>query len=119
MKSPVPSPSRMLTLAESSLATARSGLPSRLKSPTATEKGLVPTFSGEEGAAVKSPVPVPSRMLTLLEPALATARSGRPSRLKSPTATELGWVPTLSGEVGAAAKSPVPVPSRMVTVLEP
>ena len=99
--------SRMLTLLELRLAAARSGRPSRLKSPTAMETGSVPTLSGEVGAAVKFPVPSPSRIVTLLELMLATARSGRPSRLKSPTATPRGSVPTLSGEEGAAVKSPV------------
>src|SRR5437667_262180 len=82
----------MDTLLELVLATARSGLPSRLKSPTATESGFVP--APKLVAAPKPPVPLPSSTDTSLEPRLATARSGLPSRLKSPTATETGFVPT-------------------------
>ena len=50
-----------------------------------------------DGAAAKVPLPLPSSTLTLSLPALATARSGLPSPLKSPTATEIGRVP--GGEV--------------------
>ena len=40
------------------------------------------------------PSPLPERMETLLEPELATAMSGLPSLLKSPTATLPGLAPT-------------------------
>src|SRR5215831_1803 len=43
LKWPTPSPNRMDTSFETELLTARSWLPSLLKSPTATELGLVPT----------------------------------------------------------------------------
>src|SRR5690348_5773112 len=56
--------------------------------------GVVPAlkFVG----ALKDPVPVPSRIETLFASVFATARSGRPSPLKSPMATALGFVPTVS-----------------------
>jgi hypothetical protein len=100
-------PSRIVTLLETAFAVARSCRPSPLKSPTATERGPVPTGSGEEAAAVKSPMPSPSTIVTLLEPEFAVARSCRPSPLKSPTATETGRDPAGSGEEGAAVKSGV------------
>src|SRR5207245_2805946 len=87
----VPLPNRTDTLLESALAVTRSGLPSLLKSPTASEPGLVPT--PKLVAAPKPPVPLPSRMDMLLELKLATARSGLPSLSKSPTPTEIGPVP--------------------------
>jgi hypothetical protein len=45
-------------------------------------------------AALKLPPAPPSSTETLLENSFATARSGSPSSLKSPTATELGPSPT-------------------------
>jgi hypothetical protein len=39
-------------------------------------------------AALKVPSPLPNRIVTLLLPALAITRSGTPSPLKSPTASE-------------------------------
>src|SRR5438128_2486728 len=80
------------TLLEKSLVTARSGLPSPLKSPTATEEGLVPV--AKLCAGWKVPSPLPSSTDTSLEPELAVARSCTPSPLKSPTATDLGLLPT-------------------------
>ena len=44
-------------------------------------------------AAWKVPLPLPSSTLTLLLVMLAVARSGLPSPLKSPTATDIGSVP--------------------------
>ena len=46
---------------------------------------------------------------------LVTARSGMPSPLKSPTATNSGAVPTVS--VDFVVKVPSPLPSNTVTVL--
>ena len=54
------------TLFESVLAMARSCLPSPLKSPTATEMGLVPT--PKLVAAPKLPAPFPNKIDTLAEP---------------------------------------------------
>ena len=69
------------------LATARSCLPSPLKSPTATDRGAL---RAEGGAALKAPAPLPRKIATLFEPSLATTRSCLPSPLKSPTATDTG-----------------------------
>jgi len=57
---------------------------------------------------------VPSSTDTLFEPKLATARSCLPSLLKSPTATDHGFEPTL--KVVGAANEPVPVLSSTETV---
>ncbi len=104
--------SRIETVPEPSLATARSGLASPLKSPTATERGLNPTPT--LGAVVKPPVPFPRRTERLLEVELDTARSGLASPLKSPTATEIGVALTTTS--GAAVKPPAPSPRRTETV---
>ena len=69
---------------ELKLAVARSCLPSPLKSPTATERGLLP--APKLVGALKLPAPSPNKIDTLF-PA-PTARSCLPSPLKSPTATE-------------------------------
>src|SRR5882672_3458653 len=82
--------SRIVTLSEYLFATAKSDLPSRLKSATATELGPEPAPTGEPAAWANAPVPFPSRIVAFLEPEFATARSALPSRLKSPTATEKG-----------------------------
>src|SRR5215471_18412905 len=66
------------TLLEVKLATARSDIPSPLKSPTATEKGPLPTPKYAVGRKV--PSPMPSSTNTLSKPRLATARSWIPSR---------------------------------------
>ena len=96
---PAPSPNNTDTLFEPLLATARSCLPSPLKSPTATKKGPLPTL--KLVAAPKPPAPLPSKSETLASPVLATARSCLPSPLKSPTATERGVVPTPKFVAGA------------------
>src|SRR5207302_1723940 len=84
------------------------------------------------GSEVTVPLPVPAlvtvRVLraravllinteTLLELKLATARSGRRSPLKSPTATEAGLVP--APKACGAWKVPSGLPSSTVTVLGP
>src|SRR5438876_885302 len=92
------------------VAVARSCLPSRLKSPTATELAYEP--APKLVAAPKLPFPAPSSTDTKdswAELLFATARSCLPSPLKSPTATELGCEP--STKLVAAPKLPVPVPS--------
>jgi hypothetical protein len=90
------------------LATTRSGLPSPLKSPIATEVGSVPaeklTAGAKEGVEDPGGV-VFSRTDTVLLPALATARSGRPSPFRSPTATEMGSAPVEGLIVGAKVGS--------------
>jgi len=80
---------RIDTLAEPWFATARSGMWSPLKSPTATDAGVVATMKFV--AAPKLPVPVPNRIDTVPELPLATARSRVPSPLKSATATACGF----------------------------
>jgi hypothetical protein len=64
----------------------------------------------------QSPVPVPMRTDTLLEPELAVARSCTPSPLKSPTATVIGICPTVKFDAGP--KLPVPVPMRTDRLFE-
>src|SRR3989442_1594166 len=81
------------------------------KSPTATDAGLWP--APKVSAARKVPSPLPSSTETMLEPKLATARSGLLSPLKSPTATEKGPLPT--PKVCAAPKVPSPLPSSTET----
>ena len=70
---------------------------SPLKSPKAIALGLVPTVIVE--GVPKVPEPVPNNTITLeveaLVPKLVTARSGLLSPLKSATATEAGFVPTV------------------------
>jgi len=81
---------RMLTLLPPGPPVARSGLPSRLKSPTAREDVEAP-----EAALcgfLKVPSPLPRRMFTVL-PELPVARSSRPSPLKSAVRTDAGTVP--------------------------
>jgi hypothetical protein len=50
-------------------------------------------------------------------PEFATTRSGTPSTLKSPTARDLGLVPTANGLPGPDLNPPVPSPSSTVTSL--
>src|ERR1700730_9713678 len=56
-------------------------------------------------------VPLLIRIETLLELLFATARSGLPSLLKSPTATEEGLEPAVG--LVATLKLPVPVPRKI------
>src|ERR1700733_11825369 len=88
----------MLIVLEVELVTARSRLPSPLKSPATTAMGLLPPFAFVP-STVNAPVPSPSRMLTLLLLLLLrTARSMKPSPLKSPTATLSGLLPIPMGD---------------------
>ncbi len=96
VKLPLPSPKKIETLSASETTTARSALASLLKSPTATATGYARytlLVTGRSGAEVNLPVPSPRRIETVSERLLATARSGRPSPLKSPTATARGLNP--------------------------
>ncbi len=70
----------------------RSKSPSPLKSAAATDTGE--RFAGKLRAAWKVPFPLPRSTQTEVVPRLATARSWIPSRLKSPTATHCGLLPT-------------------------
>ncbi len=74
---------------------AKSDLPSPLKSPTATERGLLPTVKLVAGA--KLPVPVPNSTETLLLLPFATAKSDLPSPLKSPDQVMSGCIGALDG----------------------
>src|SRR5205807_4236580 len=80
-----------------SLATIRSGLPSRLTSAMVTATGCNPVPNG--WATANDGVVTPGAVVfnstdTVLSPKLATARSGLPSPFKSPTATTIGRLPT-------------------------
>ena len=94
---------------------ARSWRPSWSKSATATEYGWrgVVKFV----AVPNPPVPLPSRLDTLVTPLLVTARSALPSPLKLPTATPRGVVLTVNGV--AVPKPPVPLPSSTEMVVPP
>src|SRR5207253_6532068 len=106
--------SNTVTVLELKFATARSGTPSRLKSPTATDSGFVPT--AKVSAAWKVPLPLPSSTETLLEVKLATARSCTPSLLRLPTATARGRAPTTS--LHAAWNVTSPLPQHAVSALD-
>src|SRR5439155_188540 len=100
------------------LETARSGLPSPLKSPTAMDAGRLP--APKASAAWKVPLPVPCSTNTWLELGMATARSGSPSPLRSPTVTERGPLqqPLPSEKFVSARKVPSPLPSSTETLAE-
>jgi hypothetical protein len=84
VKVPSPWPSRTLTEFVEESVTARSGIPSPLKSPTASWLGPDPE-AGLEPAIVNVPSPFPSRIVTTLELAFNTPMSSLPSPLKSAT----------------------------------
>src|SRR6267154_1097517 len=68
------------------------------------------SWKGEPGNSVKVPSPCPRKREIELSPWLATARSRKPSPLKSATITDLGLFPTGKGEPGASVKSPLALP---------
>src|SRR5260370_28668132 len=103
------------TSSEPSLATARSVIPSPLRSATPTEVGRLPV--PKLPAGWKPPSPSPKYTETLLEPKLPTTRSGTPSPLKSPTATEDAERP--APKLRAAWKLPSPLPNSTETVEAP
>src|SRR2546426_470431 len=115
--SPLPSSTESEEVSKSPpmAATARSGIPSPLKSPTAAERGREPVAKFR--AAWKVPSPLPSSTETLLEVRLTTARSGTPSPLKSPTAAETGGAP--GAKLRAAWKGPPPLPRSSEMVPDP
>src|SRR5260370_12611199 len=102
------------TLSEFWLATARSGRPSRLKSPTAMDQAKFP--AAKLRGARKLPSPLPKNTQTSSESWLATARSSRPSPLKSATATPIGVFP--AAKFCAGWKVPSPLPKSTEPVLE-
>ena len=95
--------------------TARSDLPSPLKSPAASPSGLWPTAM--VCAAGKLPSPRPNNTETVVDAVLAAARSGAPSPLKSPAATAHEMLPM--AKVRGAWRLPSPLPSSTETVLDP
>src|SRR5215471_5741783 len=99
----------------SELATAKSSVPSPLKSPTARATELKRTV-GEE-TSLNVPSPFPNRMLTVLSADFATARSRLPSPLKSAITTAVGFAPTVTTATGAKVNVPSPLPSRTVMLL--
>jgi hypothetical protein len=80
------------------LAIAMSESRSPLKSATATAPARPPPALGEFGSAAKPPPGPRSRTLALPDTKFATATSGRPSPLKSPTPAKFGPVPVGNGE---------------------
>src|ERR1051325_5062086 len=77
-----------MTTASLPRTTTRSSRLSPLNSPAAIEAGLATVL--ELTGASKVPSPLPESTETLVERSLATARSKRPSRLKSPATTARG-----------------------------
>ena len=85
--------SRMETVLLLVFATAKSGLPSPLKSPMLTNWGALPVVKSTLVAKVGVVAPlavVLSRMEAVLLPLFAVAKSGLPSPLRSPMLTEKG-----------------------------
>ena len=74
---PSESPSKIEIVLSPWFATAKSRLPSPLKSAITTALGFVPTVNGEPTAAVKVPSKfwLPSSTLTVFEPLFAITRS--------------------------------------------
>src|SRR5262249_17805346 len=112
------------TVLEAALATAKSGRPPPLRSPSATERGSMPVakvcWPAKPGVVDPAAVGFGSTD-TGLEEWLATGGWGRPSRLMSPTATENGALPV--AKACWAAKLGVVAPAAVVfsstdTVLE-
>jgi hypothetical protein len=102
--------SRMEALLLFKFATAKSRGPSLLKSPMLTEMGSVPvtkvTWVAKVGV-VAPVVVVLSRMEALLLPLFATAKSGKPSPLKSPMLTDAGLVPVVKSALVAKPSTPL------------
>src|SRR6476469_3648111 len=115
--------SRMEAVLLPAFATAKSGLPSPLKSPMLMEAGLVPVAKGTWVAKVGVAAPVAvvlSRMEAVLLPAFATAKSGLPSPLMSPMLTDWGLLPVVKSSLVAKVGVEAPVGvvlSRMEAVL--
>src|SRR5918993_1513509 len=117
-KLPPGPPSSTVTRCQLRLATARSGSPSRLKSPTATEDGPARTWDPDNTAVGPAkPPPGPPSSTRTWPDSSATARSGSPSWLNSPTATETGStpVPTVVGPVKVAPELPRSTSTRPVS----
>ena len=107
-----PSPTKFCSLI------TRSARPSPLTSPTATDVGpKLPSLAAKRWAGPNVPSPWPSSTLTALLAKSADTRSGRPSPLKSWTATAHGCEPTARSIRGR--KEPSPLPSSRLTASLP
>src|SRR5260370_1404461 len=88
--------SRLMTKKE----TTRTGLPSPLTTPNATAKGADPVvmtwWVAKDNVDAPGVVVVISSDTLASPPKLATTRSGLPSPLTSPNATEIGTVPPVA-----------------------
>jgi len=107
--------SRMEVVSLPKFATAKSGRPSPLISPMLTERDSMPVgkVTWGEKVGVATPVAVVlSRMEALLLPLFATAKSGFPSKLKSPMLTQKGILPV--GKVAWGEKVGVGAPVAVV-----
>lgn len=107
MKVPSPLPRSTVIVLLPALATARSGMPSPLKSAVTIPIGSSPVGK-LAAAAVNVPSPFPNSTVILLLSSLAIARSGMPSSLKSPTTIELPA--RLAGRLSASVNVPSPLP---------
>ena len=97
--------------------TARSRIPSPLKSPVAIPAGAFPTRTGVPVGCVKVPSPLPNRMFRLLLKPLVTAKSSFPSPLKSPATSPARPSPrSVAPEAGV--KVPSPLPSKTAAAAE-
>jgi hypothetical protein len=105
--------SRMLTVLSPRFVRARSGRLSLLKSPVASEMGMLP--AGKSVPVVLNvPSPLPARMLAVWLPELTTARSRLPSPLKSSVVMPCGE--PADGYIGAGViKPPLPLLMRMLS----
>ena len=83
---------------------------------TVTDVSNVPPFGLKTGVATATVVALPSITETVLERLLATTRSGAPSPLTSPTATEAGVSPV--PKFSADRNVPSPLPGSTVTTVE-
>src|SRR5712692_10312412 len=97
------------------LATAKSRLPSPLKSAITTALGCLPTANGEPGASVNVPSPLPSNTETVFEPELAITRSeagegtavvGERSETETIATGPVSFLPSKIGEVAGCVKLP-------------
>src|SRR5262249_41381240 len=115
---PLPFPSMIETLLPAKLVTAKSGLPSRLKSSTARPLTKDPAVTLMVDR-INPPLPSPSNKSTTKLAPLEASKSGLPSRLKSPTARFTDENPRAIGEPGVFANAPAPFPRNIVTSFEP
>ncbi|HZH61490.1 MAG TPA: hypothetical protein VEY70_18365 [Metabacillus sp.] len=118
---PAPFPKKTEIEFENSLATARSGIPSPLKSAAVMDWGWDPPVGkGLPIADENPPAPFPKKTETVLEVKSTTARSGIPSPSKSAEVIEIELEPPLKkGLPGAAENPPTPFPKKTEIVLDP